>query len=85
MNTIRVKSAEYLSEYKIKLLFSSDEESVIDFKDLITKGSVFEPLNDKKFFADFKLNDWTIFWKNGADFSPEFLYEIAFKKQTISS
>jgi len=37
---------------------------------------VFSPLRDKDYFKKFKLNPFTIEWENGADFSPEFLYEI---------
>jgi hypothetical protein len=40
-------------------------------------GEVFEPLKDKSRFADFTLDKEleTIVWSNGADFSPEFLYQ----------
>ena len=39
-------------------------------------GSVFEPLRDPTYIRCFKVHPelHTIVWKNGADFSPEFLY-----------
>jgi len=39
-------------------------------------GAIFEPLKDKRYFSELSLNRdiHTITWKNGADISPEFLY-----------
>ncbi|MBO6793261.1 MAG: DUF2442 domain-containing protein [Balneolaceae bacterium] len=84
MTTIRVTHAEYIGEYKIRLTFSTGESGYVDFTDYL-KGTMFEPLKEKTLFSDFKLNDWTIYWENGADFSPEFLHDIAVKNQTILS
>jgi hypothetical protein len=41
-------------------------------------GEVFEPLPDLELFRQVKVNEETrtIEWPNGADFAPEFLYEI---------
>ena len=41
-------------------------------------GEVFEPLRDKKLFRRVAVNPETntVEWANGADFAPEFLYEI---------
>jgi hypothetical protein len=40
-------------------------------------GEIFEPLKDKKVFAQVRvyLEFRTLVWPNGADFAPEFLYE----------
>ena len=35
-----------------------------------------KPLKERDTFARFTLNDFTIEWPNGADFAPEYLYEI---------
>lgn len=41
-------------------------------------GEVFEPLRDIEYFRTFRVNPEldTVVWPNGADFSPDFLYEI---------
>jgi hypothetical protein len=47
-------------------------------------GPMFEPLRDPAFFAKMRLDpgEITISWPNGADFSPEFLYEL--EPETVS-
>ena len=75
MELIKVIKADYIEEYKIALEFSDGKESVVDLKDELW-GEVFEPLKDINYFKKFTLNPFTIEWENGADFSPEFLYEI---------
>ena len=47
-------------------------------KDELT-GEIFMPLNDPQVFAALKFEPDldTVVWDNGADFAPEFLYELA--------
>jgi hypothetical protein len=80
MTTIRVTDAEHIGDYKIRFTFSSGESGVIDFTQYLN-GTIFEPLKEIDYFSEFKLNEWTIYWENGADFSPEFLHEKAINKQ----
>ena len=40
-------------------------------------GPVFEPLRDVQYFMNFKISFNTLEWENGADFAPEYLYEIS--------
>lgn len=80
MRNIKVTNAEYLSDYKIDIEFSDGIRNTIDLKDELW-GEVFKPLNDVNYFKNFKLNPFTIFWENGADFSPEFLHELALKNE----
>jgi len=41
-------------------------------------GEIFDPLRDPEYFRTVALNTDidTIVWDNGADFSPDFLYDI---------
>ena len=74
---IHVKRLTYLEAYILRLEF--DDETVKDV-DLANElyGEVFDPLRDISFFRRVTVNPDTntIEWPNGADFAPEFLYEI---------
>ena len=72
---IEVKKAEYLDSYKIKLLFNNGETKVVDLGSSLN-GIVFEPLKNLDYFKNFAIKFNTIEWENGADFAPEYLYEI---------
>ena len=71
----KVIKAKYLTDYKIEFEFNDGKIKTIDFKDLLW-GEMFTPLKDVGYFKDFKLNPFTVEWKNGADFAPEFLYDF---------
>jgi hypothetical protein len=72
---LEVSSAKYLSDYKISLLFNNGESKTVDLSDKLI-GKVFEPLKDKASFQSFVIKFNTIEWSSGADFAPEYLYEI---------
>ena len=72
---LHVNEAEYISEYKLKLRFNNNETKRVNLEDELY-GEIFEPLKDKALFQDFFISHNTVEWKNGADFAPEFLYEI---------
>lgn len=71
----RIVDAKYIGEYVVWLKFSDGVEGEVDLKDELW-GEVFEPLKDKIAFQKFSIHPdlHTIVWSNGADFSPEFLY-----------
>jgi hypothetical protein len=75
MDIIWIVSAKYISDYSIMLTFNDGMHKRVDLKDHLNKP-IFEPLRDKKVFAQFSMNAFTIEWDNGADFAPEFLYKI---------
>ena len=72
-----VRNVEYLSDYRLLLTF---ENGVVKFVDLESHldGEIFEPLKDITYFKTVEVNPDidTVVWDNGADFSPDFLYEI---------
>ena len=75
MSLLWITKAEYLNDFKLNIQFNNNEKGVVDLENKLDK-KIFEPLKEKTFFKNFKLNNWTIEWENGADFSPEFLYGI---------
>jgi hypothetical protein len=72
-----VSDVIYISEYKLRLTFKDGAVKIVDLKPYL-EGEIFEPLKDVHYFKTVKVNPDldTIVWENGADFSPDFLYEV---------
>ena len=72
-----VVDASYVGEYKLMVRFENEEVRIVDLSDHLD-GPVFEPLKDLVYFKQLQVNHDidTVVWPNGADFSPDFLYEI---------
>lgn len=70
-----VTSAEYVTEYKIRVGFTNGETGIVDLEDALW-GPVFAPLKDLREFKKFRVSEVfrTICWSNNADLAPEFLY-----------
>lgn len=80
---IKVVNARYVKDYEIEFSFNDGTKNIIDLKNEI-EGPIFEPLKNKEYFKNFKINRWTVEWENGADFAPEFLYELAAGKKATN-
>lgn len=67
----------YLNDYRLRLKFGDGAVKVVDLETELW-GDVFVPLLDKQLFQQVYIPEDgdTIEWPNGADFAPEFLYEI---------
>jgi hypothetical protein len=74
---LHVNSVTYLGAYKLRLEFNDGVSKDVDLENELY-GQVFEPLRDLSYFRREAVNPdtQTIEWSNGADFAPEFLYEI---------
>lgn len=68
--------AEYLNGYRIRMEFSNGEVRTADLESSLS-GPIFLPLKDIDYFKRFSIPFNTIQWENGADFAPEYLYEIS--------
>ena len=73
-----ITSAKYISGYRNTLEFNNGTSGEVNFEGQFQEA-IFQPSREKKYFKNFKLGDWTIEWKNGADFAPEFLYGLVRK------
>jgi hypothetical protein len=80
---LHVISVEYLDNYQLKLTFNNRIEGIVDLEQELY-GEIFEPLKDKSLFQKVFVTSRTIEWPNGADFAPEFLFEISLDKQSVS-
>jgi hypothetical protein len=72
-----VTAARHEGGWKLKIQFEDGQVRVVDLSRYLD-GPVFEPLKDPSYFKLFAVNHDidTVVWPNGADFSPDFLYEI---------
>lgn len=72
---IEVIKAEYIDGYRLLLLFNNGEKRIVDLSNSL-RGTVYIPLQDINYFKNFSIKFNTVEWENGADFAPEYLYEI---------
>ena len=81
---LEISKANYIEGYKIELQFNNGENWLVDLENELN-GTAFTPLKNKIFFQNFKIVFNTIEWENGADFAPEYLYELAKCQHQIAS
>ena len=74
---LHIVKSEHLEDYQLQLTFNNGAMKIVDLHDELY-GEVFESLKDISFFKQGAVNEetQTVEWPNGADFAPEFLYEI---------
>lgn len=74
---LHLEHIEYIKDYKYRIRFNNGIEKEIDFASELY-GEVFEPLKDAALFKRAYLNPdtQTIEWENGADFAPEYLFQL---------
>lgn len=70
---LSVKNVDYLGDYTLLCTFNDGVKKKVDLSSLL-KYPTYKELADKKKFVQFGL-DQTIFWFNGADIAPEYLYD----------
>ena len=77
---LHVTDVKYLEEYRVEVTFNDGKKGNVDLKRSL-RGTMFNPLKDKKKFAQLKVDNelGTIIWPNGADLAPEYIYFEAFK------
>lgn len=68
-----VESAEYMGNYTLLCTFSNGEKRKVDLAPLL-KLPAYEELKDENEFVRYGV-DGTVFWANGADIAPEYLFE----------
>lgn len=72
-----VKDVAHVSDYKLLLTFEDGSIRLVDLEPHL-EGEIFEPLREVNYFKTAYVDPEvdTIVWENGADMSPDFLYEI---------
>lgn len=73
---VEITNAEYIDSYCLRLYFSNGEVRIVDLGTSLV-GPVFDELKVIENFKRFSISYNTVQWYNGADFAPEYLYEIS--------
>jgi sugar phosphate isomerase/epimerase len=71
-----VIKAKHIKDYKVWIAFDDGKSGEIDLAEKISWGEIFEPLKDINYFKNFRIENDTLSWENGADLAPESLYEL---------
>jgi hypothetical protein len=84
---LRVSKVKHLDDYRLQIVFNDGIIKSVDLTDLIKQGGYyFAPLEDVDQFKNVSIDDmnYSICWPNGADLSPDMLYEIGIEiKKTV--
>ena len=74
---IHITQVKVSAPYSLELTFNDNKRKRINLQHELY-GPIFEPLRDPTYFAHARLDPdtHTVCWPNGADFAPEFLYEM---------
>ena len=70
---LQVTDVEYKGNYTLKCTFSNGAVKDVDLSPVLD-APAFRDLKDKDKFKQFGLDE-TIFWYNGADIAPEWLFQ----------
>lgn len=62
-----------IGPYRLRVFFEDDTHQDIDFRPVLA-GRVFSPLKDLSLFNQVSIEDDLLTWPNGAEFSPDTLY-----------
>lgn len=81
---LKILDVEYIKGHQLELTFNNGEVYLIDLKNHLD-GEVYQPLRNVSLFTQFGLINGTLEWVNGADFAPEFLYNLGIKQKTKTS
>ena len=76
---MHVLEARHLGGHRVWLRFNDGLEGEIDLASELD-GGVFDALRDPACFGAFFVDE-TLTWANGADFAPEFLYDLVLKSR----
>ena len=72
---IYLTAVKVVGNSSLELTFNDGTSKRVNLRPMLW-GEIFEPLRDPAYFAQVQLNEWTVYWPNGADFAPEALYQL---------
>lgn len=81
---LRVSKVKYLNDYSLRVTFNDGKTKTIDLENVVKNGGYyFKPLQDVDLFKNVCMDDmnYSISWPNGADLSPDTLYEMGVEEK----
>jgi hypothetical protein len=83
---IHVTEVKVIGPHSLDLTFDDGAHKQVNLRRELY-GPVFEPLRDPAYFAQAYLDhdSRTVTWPNGADFAPDFLYQLAAEQSPETS
>lgn len=74
---IHVTHVKVVGEFSLELTFDNGVRKRVSLRKELY-GPIFEPLRDPAYFAKASVDpdSRTVAWPNGADFAPDFLYQL---------
>lgn len=81
---IWVTQAKHIKDFELEICFSDGKTLRVDLAGSLN-GKVFEPLRAIEQFKGFRVDPDldTLVWDSGADFSPEYLYDLGHRQAGI--
>jgi hypothetical protein len=78
---LHISDAEYLGEYRLRVVFNDGREGVADLRQMVfdEPRTVFEPLKDLSGFRQFFVEHGALCWPGDLDVAPEYIYYLAFR------
>lgn len=79
---LHITDAEYLSDYRVRVVFNNGREGVADIRPMIfdeKPQSVFAHLKDLAVFRQFAIEHGTLCWPGEVDVAPEYIYFLTFR------
>ena len=82
---IHVTAVQVLGPSSLAVTFDNGVERRVNLRPELY-GPIFEPLRDPAYFARVYVDpdSRTVAWPNGADFAPDFLYELATEDSPVA-
>jgi len=84
---IWVTQAEYLGDYRIRVVFNDGSAGEVDVEETIVNDSrhIFRQVRPLDAFQRFRVEMDTIVWDNGLDLAPEYLHTLAVQQDTSAA